>query len=372
MQTALPRTSCPLILPARIALGAFSLLWPLTASGQTDAAIEIESLTTALIFDATVPAQEAGTLNGLVTSPGKSVRVGDDIGTLDSERQTLAVQVAQLALGIAELKAADQLPLEASQAHVREAEQLHKQLEIEAAISKLRAESDVAVRLAEKSREVAQFELDRAGKAREAFAGAVSNAELNRLQVLFDQKTLEIEKAGEDRTIARMQPDADAASVTGQLETVARAKLLAAQELHAMELARANLGVAETDLKLAQLQLARRKLVVPFDGIIVEVLRQPGEWVEAGTPIYRIVQLDRLRVEGFVDADVGSRLRSGLLVQIQLHGDAKGDPIAGQISFVSPEIDPVNHQVRLQAEFENPDHRIRPGLVASMSVIVRR
>jgi multidrug efflux pump subunit AcrA (membrane-fusion protein) len=35
---------------------------------------------------------------------------------------------------------------------------------------------------------------------------------------------------------------------------------------------------------------------------------------------------------------------------------------------VSPEVEPVNQQVRLWAEFDNPEKQIRPGLVATMEV----
>lgn len=328
----------------------------------------VESMTTALILDARIPAQESGILTGRISKPGESVSAGAEIGSLDSDRQQLAVEAAELALQIATLKAEDQLPLQTAAAQVREAEQLQKQREIAASISRLEAESDVSVRLAEKTREVAQFELDRARKAREAFAGAVSNAELNRLQVLFDQKTLEIEKAREDRAVAALQPDADAASVAGQMETVARARLLVEQQSRSLQMARVEQRVAESELSVARLQLSRRRLLAPFDGIIVEALRQPGEWVEAGTDVFRIIQLDRMRVEGFVDADLAAELKAGRAVRIQIAALREQTAVSGVLTFVSPEVDPVNHQVRIEAEFANPDHRIRPGLTASLIV----
>jgi len=40
----------------------------------------------------------------------------------------------------------------------------------------------------------------------------------------------------------------------------------------------------------------------------------------------------------------------------------------GKISFVSPEINPVNNQTRVWAEIENPDLKLKPGMRASLIV----
>ena len=53
------------------------------------------------------------------------------------------------------------------------------------------------------------------------------------------------------------------------------------------------------------------------------------------------------------------------------HGAAGTMPrstIAGKIVFVSPEIDPVNGQVRVWAEIDNTDFKLRPGLHGSMVI----
>ena len=44
------------------------------------------------------------------------------------------------------------------------------------------------------------------------------------------------------------------------------------------------------------------------------------------------------------------------------------EPVSGEITFVSPEVEPVNQQVRIWAEFENPEKHIRPGLITTMEV----
>ena len=346
----------------------FLAAMPSALAADSATGLVVESMTTVLLRQAEIPAREAGVLKSLIAEPGDHVEEGQQLGSLDDERQVIAVRAAELNLVIAQLKADNELPVETARALIREAEQRRAALEVAAKISEQQAASDVGVRLTQKSREVAQFELDRAQKARDAFSSSVSSAELNRLQVLFDQKTLEIEKANEDRSITLLQPQADQAAVAGQAETVERSRLMATQEERLLQVARAGRDVAGNDLTLAKLQLDRRRVVAPFSGTIVAVDQQPGEWIEAGATVLRMIQLDRLRVEGFIDSTIAAEPLTGRTVMIRFNSTSSLPEVEGRITFVSPEIDSLNQQVRIRAEFDNPRHRIRPGLVASMKI----
>jgi multidrug efflux pump subunit AcrA (membrane-fusion protein) len=334
----------------------------------TQTAIHVDSLTTVLIRHADIAAREAGTLKTLSVQAGQTIDEGTLLATLDDEPQALAVALAELNVQVATLKAENQLPIETAQALIREAEQEKLRLEIAARVSQTQSASDVAIRLAEKNREVADFELQRAKKAKEAFNGAISNAELNRLQVLYDQRTLEIEKAREEHAVATLNSQSDQVAVQQQTEAVARSKLLASEREQEQRFARGSLDVARNELSLAKLKLARRRIVAPFNATVAAITRQEGEWLEPGTVLLRLIQLDRLRVEGFVTAGQAMEIRAGQNVVIRFP-DSDLESVEGSITFVSPEIEPVNQQVRIWAEFANPQHRIRPGLIASMEIL---
>ncbi len=336
---------------------------------ETGSVILVRSMTTVLIQQAEIPARDSGILTLIPVKPGDSVKAGQVLGQLDSERQLLSVKAAELNLQIARWNADSTLPLDVARAQVREAELQKSRLEISATISAQLAESDVGVRLAQKTRESSQFELERARKAREDFKGSISNAELNRLQVLFDQRTLEIEKAEEDLAITKLKPDADKAAVAEQAETVQRARLTLSEKEHEQRILGTSLDVARNELDVAKLQLDRRQLLAPFDSTIVTVNRQPGEWVEPGTPVFRVIQTDRLRVEGFVTADEANSLRRGIVTRILFPGSGL-DPVEGEITFISQEIDSINQQVRIWADFDNSKGTIRPGLVGNMEIKV--
>lgn len=338
------------------------------AADDRDERLVVTAMTTVLIQDVQIAAREAGVIKSCDVRPGDRVQADQQLLTLDDERQLLAVRAAELNLETARLNSQDQLPVQAAQSAVREAEQEQTRLKIAAEVARRQAESDITVRLAEKIRDAAQFELERARKAREAFSGSVSPSELNRLTVLYEQRGLEIEQAREDRAVAELRKTADATAVLRQTETVSRSRVLQAQAERELLLAATQQHVAENELALARLQLERRRITAPFAGTVAAVEQQVGEWVEPGVAVLRLVQLERLRVEGFVDAGAAMQL-AGRAVRIRFPTRPQLPPVDGSITFVSPEIDPVNQQVRLWAEFDNAELRVQPGLVAEMEVV---
>ncbi|MFO0975562.1 MAG: HlyD family efflux transporter periplasmic adaptor subunit [Planctomycetaceae bacterium] len=338
----------------------------LSADETTDV-LRVPSATLTLIREADVSAKETGALKELKIVPGARVAEGDVVGSLDDERQKLAVKTAELNHRIAVIEASDTDAVAAAEVAVREAELEKKRLEAAASISGKTAESEVAIRLAEKTVEVARLELSRAQKAKESFAASVSNAELTRLQSILDQRTLELQKATEEKGIAALRPEVDNAAVAEQTQTVERTKLLAREKQRLVEVARVNSEIAANELETAQLMLQRRQLIAPFAGSIVAVHRQPGEWVEPGTAVFRLIALDRLRAECMVEAKHLNRLKVGMPVRI-IRKDSQSEPVSGTLAWVGDEIEPVNQQVRIWVEFDNSKVRMRPGMVVSLEI----
>ncbi|MBS0206526.1 MAG: efflux RND transporter periplasmic adaptor subunit [Planctomycetes bacterium] len=194
--------------------------------------------------------------------------------------------------------------------------------------------NDVKVRFARKSHEAAVAELKRSQESVEKFPKSVSQTELDRLQLLVDKAMLEIEQA-----------------------TVDQAQAVLSQSLK------------QNDLNRATLQLERRRIKAPFPGMVVQWKRQRGEWVEPGTPVVRMIRLNRLRAEAFVSAtqlplDLVGRSATVIV-------DLPGKPnskFEGRLTFVDPEIDPVNAQVRIWVEVNNSNMILRPGQTVSLTI----
>lgn len=208
---------------------------------------------------------------------------------------------------------------------------------VELRIARQESENDVAVRYAAKSHLVAKAELRRAEESVKKYAKSISDTELDRLRLAAEEAELAIEQAKHQEAVA-------------QLTT----------ELKSTELAAAGEAVK------------RRHIESPLAGKVVQVDVRRGEWVEPGQNVMRVVRLDRLKAEGFITAD---QLRPGLegspiTLQVALPGEQQAE-FRGRLLFVSPEIDPVNSQLRVWAEIENPAGKLRPGMKAEMSIQVR-
>ena len=207
----------------------------------------------------------------------------------------------------------------------------------ELGIARMQAENDVNVRYAKKSLGVAQAELQRALESAKRYPKSVSESELDRLQLRVQRASLEIEQAQ-----------------------------------HEMAIAKATRDLKRTELERVDAQLRRRQVLAPVGGVVVQVNRRRGEWVEPGDRIARILRLDRLRAEGFLYVDEVRTELTGCVAEltVRLPGRPRAK-FSGNVVFVSPEVDPVNRQVRIWAEFANPRFALRPGLQGRMTIHVK-
>jgi macrolide-specific efflux system membrane fusion protein len=197
-----------------------------------------------------------------------------------------------------------------------------------------KATNDVQVRYASKAAEVAAAELERSTGSVARFAKSVSESQLDVERLNVDKTRLEAEQASHNQQIAVLE-----------------------------------MKSAQNELDAAKVQRVRRRIVAPFDGTIVQVFVRLGEWVEPGQKALRIVNIDRLKAEGFLPAADADAKLVGAPVRLSL--DLAGEQAAaftGKVSFVSPEVDPITGQVRVWAEIDNRAGRLRPGQPVRMVI----
>jgi multidrug efflux pump subunit AcrA (membrane-fusion protein) len=137
------------------------------------------------------------------------------------------------------------------------------------------------------------------------------------------------------------------------------------QAEHELELDRLTLKLKEQELAAAELKQDQHSVTAPFAGTVVMVRARIGEWVEVGSPVLRLVAVDKLRAEGFLTVqDVGSDLVGH---EVIFHGES-GSIAKGRLRFVSPEMDAVSRQVRVWAELNNGEGKLRSGEQGSLEI----
>lgn len=215
-----------------------------------------------------------------------------------------------------------------------EEELIYQRAVIEYELAQSQAANDVAIRAAQKALEFARQEYQRLKRASEGIPGSVSKSELEESRVNSEQSGLELEKAEHE---------------------------------HALE--SLNQRLKQTEQSVARHNMEIHKILAPINGMVVKVMRRPGEWVEPGEDVLRAIRIDRLRAEGLVPFEVVTPELVGSPADITVSIPGRDDVIAtGHVVFVNPELNPVNGRVRVRVEFDNPHRVLMPGMRAKMVI----
>lgn len=203
-----------------------------------------------------------------------------------------------------------------------------------------------------------------------ANTGAIAKGEAQQSQALADLARSKRLNEINPGSVSREQVD----------KQVADTKFAAAIIQEAKE----NQAVNQAEAAIAKQILEEHKIKAPIDGMIIEVLKHPGEKVGANEPVLRIVDINKLRFRGFVPIDVAYRLRPNDTVQIRPTIEGADLPIErmtfpAKITFIAPQVQTVvKNEVEIHAELENPrdpetkEHLLRDGLKADMTITIGR
>jgi membrane fusion protein, heavy metal efflux system len=199
----------------------------------------------------------------------------------------------------------------------------------------------------------------------------------------------EVEAAGERSAKTRWSIDADIRSAQASLllanQRFTRATGLLAEGFvspQAVEQARAEQEVAAqrvaqskgqrdvlaTDLNVVRAQVEQRTVRAPFDGVITERFRHPGERVE-DRPVLRLATLNPLRVDLVVPAArFGQfKLRDSIAVQPELPGVSAAN---AEVTHVDRVIDAASNTYRVRLSLANPGNKLPAGARCSVDSLL--
>jgi membrane fusion protein (multidrug efflux system) len=134
------------------------------------------------------------------------------------------------------------------------------------------------------------------------------------------------------------------------------------------ERTRANLAVARAEKKWIEAQLAKTRIVAPFDG--VAGLRQVsvGTYLTPGTTICTFQDLSSLRLDFSLPERYFEYLRTGQRVTFRVAGQRKTFEAA--IRAIEPGIEVATRSLRVRAESPNEGLRLLPGAFAEVEVVL--
>ena len=84
--------------------------------------------------------------------------------------------------------------------------------------------------------------------------------------------------------------------------------------------AAARVSLAEAAVARLEAARAKHRMASPIDGVVLQRMVDPGEMVDLGDPLLRVVDLSRLRIEAEVDEYDANRVRLGARATITIEG----------------------------------------------------
>jgi membrane fusion protein, multidrug efflux system len=148
----------------------------------------------------------------------------------------------------------------------------------------------------------------------------------------------------------------------------------AKQQLAVQAISKADYDTAAADLKAKQaavqqqqVNVSKKQLRAPFAGRAGIITVNPGAYLNSGTTIVTLQELDPI----FVDFHLPQRNLGDLKVgqKVTLKLDAfKGKTFEGTLTAVSPKVDGDTRNVQVEASIPNHDRVLTPGMFADVSI----
>jgi len=129
---------------------------------------------------------------------------------------------------------------------------------------------------------------------------------------------------------------------------------------HRLKQAQEQSALAKFELKKAQAIVDRCWIKSPISGVVVERYVSPGEFVD-GQPLLRVAQIDPLRVEVIVPAEMFGRIIPGVTATIVPELPQYGEQIA-TVTIVDKLIDAASSTFGVRLELPNAEQQIPSGL----------
>ncbi|WP_170581018.1 efflux RND transporter periplasmic adaptor subunit [Ruegeria arenilitoris] len=145
--------------------------------------------------------------------------------------------------------------------------------------------------------------------------------------------------------------------------SAAKAGIKAAEaELKATE---AGIEAAEAAVAAAELELDRITIEAPFQGLLESDAAELGSLMQPGSLCATVIQLDPIKLVGFVPETEVNRVTVGAPAQAQL---VTGLQVEGRVTFLSRSADETTRTFEVEITVPNPELLIRDGQTASIRI----
>jgi multidrug efflux system membrane fusion protein len=147
---------------------------------------------------------------------------------------------------------------------------------------------------------------------------------------------------------------------------VAAAEASVSSAQSGLRAARSGIEAAQAEVAISETELDRLIIKAPFSGLLESDTAELGSLLQAGALCGTIIQLDPVKLVGFVPETDVNRVHVGALAGARL---AAGNvQVQGNVTFLSRSADPSTRTFLVEIEVPNPDLKIRDGQTAEILI----
>ena len=118
-------------------------------------------------------------------------------------------------------------------------------------------------------------------------------------------------------------------------------------------------------LKNIKLDIEKTNITSPFDGIISEKMVEETEFISIGTPLFTIIDLDPIKIEGYLSEFDVNKVNVGTNATIE---DSNGIKKNGTITFISPSAEISTRTFEITIEANNRDLNYKSGITTKIII----
>lgn len=131
--------------------------------------------------------------------------------------------------------------------------------------------------------------------------------------------------------------------------------------------AAANVKAAQAGINQQRALVAKRQLRAPFDGRIGIVTLTAGSYINAGTAVVTLQQLDPIYVDFNIPQGGLGEIKVGQKLFLDV-GGLKEHKFEGEVTAISPKLDASTRNAQVEARVSNSDELLKPGMFADVSI----
>ncbi|MFN3846475.1 MAG: efflux RND transporter periplasmic adaptor subunit, partial [Paracoccaceae bacterium] len=132
-----------------------------------------------------------------------------------------------------------------------------------------------------------------------------------------------------------------------------------------LEAARAGVQSARSALDAIRADIARLTVSAPFEGLLETDTAELGSLLQPGSACATVIQLDPIKLVGFVPEAEVDRVNVGAMAGARL---ISGREVQGRVTFLSRSADAATRTFRVEVTVPNADLAIRDGQTAEMLI----